>query len=63
MVRMRKGAVEREGFVERQWEDLLEDIASHVPLEPQQLRLGESIRLHRDIELRQTEGLQFDGSD
>jgi hypothetical protein len=52
-----------EGFEERQGEDQLEDTTSHMPLEPQQSRLGESTRLIRDTDLRQTEGLQVEGSD
>jgi len=53
----------REGFEERQGEDPLEDTASHMPLEAQQSRLGESTGLFRDTDLRQTEGLQLEGSD
>jgi hypothetical protein len=52
-----------EGFEERQGDDPLEDTASHMPLEPQQSRLGESTGLIRDTDLRQTEGLQLEGSD
>jgi len=50
-------------FEERQGEDPLEDTASHMPLEPQQSRLGESTGLIRDTDLRQTEGLQLEGLD
>ena len=63
MVRTRKGTMIGEGFEERQGEDPLEDTASHMPLEPQQSRLGESTGLIRDTDLRQTEGLQLEGSD
>jgi hypothetical protein len=62
MVRTRKGTMIGEGFEERQGEDPLEDTASHMPLEPQQSRLGESTGLIRDTDLRQTEGLQLEGS-
>ncbi|KAJ6977021.1 hypothetical protein NC653_029029 [Populus alba x Populus x berolinensis] len=34
-----------------------------MPPEPQQSRLGELIGLNRDTELRQMEGLPFEGSD
>jgi hypothetical protein len=50
-------------FEERQWEDLLEDTTFHMPLEPQQSKLEESTGLIRDTDLRQTEGLQLEGSD
>jgi hypothetical protein len=63
MVRTRKGTMTREGFKERQGDDPLEDTASHMPLEPQQSRLGESTGLIHDTNLRQTEGLQLEGSD
>jgi len=63
MVRTRKGTMIGEGFEERQGKDPLEETASHMPLEPQQSRLGESIGLIRDTDLRQTEGLQLEGSD
>jgi len=62
MIRTRKGTMIEEGFEERQGEDPLEDTTSHMPLEPQQSRLGESTRLIRDTDLRQTEGLQVEGS-
>jgi len=52
-----------EELEERQGEDPLEDTASHMPLKPQRSRLGESMGLNRDTELRQTKGLQFEGSD
>jgi len=41
----------------------LEDTASHIPLEPQQSRVEDSTRLIRDTDMRQTEGLQLEGSD
>jgi hypothetical protein len=34
-----------------------------MPLEPQQSKLEESTGLIRDTDLRQTEGLQLEGSD
>jgi hypothetical protein len=44
----------REGFEKGQGEDPLEDIASHMPPEPQQSSLGELIGLIHDTNLRQT---------
>jgi hypothetical protein len=63
MVHTRKGAMTWKGFEERQREDLLEDIASHMPLESHQSRLGESIGLNHDTDVRRTEGLQPEGLD
>jgi len=41
-----------EGFEERQADGLLENNASHMPLISHQSRLGESVGLHDDTDLR-----------
>lgn len=47
-----------EGFEERQADGLLENTASHMPLISHQSRLGESVGLHDDTDLRQIMGSQ-----
>jgi hypothetical protein len=59
---MRKGTMIGEWFDERQREDPLKDTASHMPPGSHQSRLGKLIEFNHDIDLRQTEGLQPEGS-